>query len=79
VFQSLVADIVRASIFSGSDLLMEDAPLDTLAAGTPIKASEDGQVADVAAAGEKLGLTIRNAAAIATTGTIRVMVILTPV
>lgn len=78
VFQALAADIVRASIFSGSDVLLEDAPLDTLVATTPIKPNEDIQVMDVAAAGEKLGLTIRNAAAIATTGVIRVLVVLTP-
>lgn len=79
IFKAAAADIVRASIFSGSDVLMEDADLDQLAVGTPIKPSEDMQVSDVAMAGEKLGLRIRNAAAVATTGVIRVLVVITPI
>ena len=78
VYQDLAADVVRASIFSGSDVLLEDSPLDTLAPGINIKPSEDLQVMDVAAAGEKLGLTIRNAAAVATTGAIRGLVVIQP-
>lgn len=79
IFKAAVADIVRASVFSGSDVLLEDADLDTLAATTPIKPSEDLQVTDVAAAGEKLGLRIRNAAAVVTTDIIRVLVKIDPV
>jgi len=79
VFKAAAADVVRASIFSGSDVLLEDADVDQLAVGTPIKPSEDLQVTDVAAAGEKLGMRLRNAAAVATTGIIRVLVILNPI
>lgn len=78
IFQDLVTDAVRASVFSGSDVLLEDSPLDTLAPGTPVKPSEDIQVQDVAAAGEKLGLTLRNAAAVVTAGAIRVLVVISP-
>lgn len=79
IYKALAADIVTASVFSGSDVLMEDADLDTLAVGTPIKPSEDLQVTDVALAGEKLGLRIRNNAAVATTGIIRCLVVIEPV
>ena len=79
VFQDVVGDQVRATIHSGSDLLFEDAQVDTLAPATPIKPSEDIQVQDVAGAGEKLGLTLRNAAAVVTAGAIRTLVIITPI
>jgi hypothetical protein len=79
IFKALAADTVRASIFSGSDVLLEDSDLDVLAVGTPIKPSEDMQVSDVAGAGEKLGMSIRNAGAAATTGIIRVLVVITPI
>lgn len=78
-FKALAADDVRMTVHSGSDLLMEDAQLDTLAVGTPIKPNEDIQVSDVAAQGEKLGIRLRNAAAVATTGIVRILVVITPI
>jgi hypothetical protein len=51
-----------ATAFSGTDLLLEDSPVDEKAAADPITFPEDYDVQDVAAAGERLGVTLRSAA-----------------
>ena len=50
---------VEANMFSGSDLLLENAPLDEKAATLPVTFPDDVIVQDVVAAGERIGLTLR--------------------
>jgi len=53
-------DDVSATFFSGSDVLLEDSELDEKALIDAIQYPWDYDIEDVAAAGERLGLTIRN-------------------
>lgn len=62
---ALLADTggdVEASFFSGSDVLLENSAVDELAVASPVQYPEHYQVQDVAQAGERLGLTIREVA-----------------
>ncbi len=54
------ADLVDATIFSGTDVLMENTRLDALAVATPITFPDDYSLEDVAAAGEPLGVNLVN-------------------
>lgn len=67
---------VEATMFSGSDVLLENAQIDTKAATDPIVHPDDFMIVDVAAAGERLGLTIRETAGGAPT--VRTVVRITP-
>ncbi len=64
-------------MFSGSDLLLENAPLDEKAATLPITYPDDYDVVDVVQAGERIGLTIRETAGVATS--VRTVLRITPV
>lgn len=49
-----------ASVFSGSDVLLQNSRIDTLAIATPITYPDDYSLEDVAAAGERLGCQLTN-------------------
>lgn len=53
-------DVWLASIFSGSDVLLQNAQLDTLAIATPITYPDDYSLTDVALMGERLGCQLTN-------------------
>lgn len=53
-------DTWLASVFSGSDVLMQNSQVDTLAVATPITYPEHFTLQDVAAAGERLGCALTN-------------------
>jgi len=55
------ADSWDASVFSGSDVLMQNSRIDQLALATPITYPDDYSLSDTAAAGERLGLVLVNA------------------
>lgn len=50
-----------ASVFSGSDVLLQNSRIDALALATPLQYPEDYSLSDVAAAGERLGCALTNA------------------
>ncbi len=54
-------DSFDASVFSGSDVLLQNARVDALALAVPITYPEDYSLSDVAAAGERLGCSLTNA------------------
>jgi len=54
------ADVWLASVFSGSDVLMQSSQIDALALAVPITYPEDYSLSDVAAAGERLGCQLTN-------------------
>lgn len=49
------SDTFLASIYSGTDVLLQNSQLDTLAIATPITYPDDYSLTDVAMAGERLG------------------------
>lgn len=49
-----------ASVFSGSDVLLQNSRIDALALATPITYPEDYSLQDIAAAGERLGCALTN-------------------
>ncbi len=49
-----------ASVFSGSDVLMQNSRIDALALATPLTFPDDYALQDVAAAGERLGCALTN-------------------
>lgn len=53
-------DTWDASVFSGSDVLLQNSRIDTLAIATPITYPDDYSLQDVAAAGERLGCALTN-------------------
>jgi len=53
-------DIFLASVFSGSDVLLQSSQIDELAVAVPITYPDDYSLSDVAAAGERLGCQITN-------------------
>ncbi len=55
------AGVVNATVFSGSDLLLQSAQIDTLAVATPIQYPEDFEITDAAAGGERLGIQLQEA------------------
>lgn len=54
------ADTFLASVFSGSDVLMQSSQIDNLAIAVPITYPDDYSLSDVAAAGERLGCQLTN-------------------
>lgn len=50
---------IEATMYSGTDVLLENTIIDQLAVATPIKYPEDYDITDVAAAGERLGIRLR--------------------
>ena len=69
-------DTVNASVFSGSDVLLQNAQVDALAVATPIQYPENYDIRDVAAAGERLGVTVTDASGAG--GVVRTVVRITP-
>lgn len=53
-------DTWLASVFSGSDVLMQNSQVDNLATATPIVYPDNYTLQDVAAAGERLGIELTN-------------------
>ena len=53
-------DSFDASVFSGSDVLMQNSRIDALALATPLTFPDDYSLQDVAAAGERLGCALTN-------------------
>lgn len=63
VFIALLADAgdtFTASVFSGSDVLLQNSQIDNLAIATPITFPDDYSLQDVAAMGERLGCQVTN-------------------
>jgi hypothetical protein len=69
-------DVVVATMHSGTDLLLESSPVDEKALALPIVFPDDYDVQDVAAAGERIGLTLRETAGAA--ANVRTVVRITP-
>lgn len=69
-------DTFDASVFSGSDVLLQSSPIDALAIATPITFPDDYSLQDIAAGGERLGCSLTNTAGAA--GDVRTSVIITP-
>ena len=69
-------DTFQGSVFSGSDVLMQNSDIDNLAVATPIQFPENYEIQDVAAAGERLGVSLTNVGG--AIGTIRTVVRITP-
>ena len=63
-------DIVTATFFSGTDVLLENSPLDEKSAAEPIQYPWDYDIEDVAAAGERLGLTLTSQSLLARVRTV---------
>ena len=73
-----IADsVAQASVFSGSDVLLQNEVVDGLALAVPIQYPENFEISDVAAAGERLGVTITDISGAGTT--VRTVVRITPV
>ena len=68
-------DVVNASVFSGSDVLLQNSQLDEKAVASPVQYPWDYDIQDVAAAGERLGVTLTNTTADAI---VRTVVRITP-
>lgn len=60
-------DQFNASVFSGSDVLLQSSPIDALAVATPITFPDDYSLQDVAAAGERLGCDVTEVGGIIST------------
>ena len=58
-----VGDTWLASVFSGSDVLLQNSQIDSLALTIPVTFPDDYSLSDVAAGGERLGCTLNNASA----------------
>lgn len=56
------AAVVNASVFSGSDVLQQESQIDDLAVANPIIYPDHYNLQDVAAAGERLGVSLTEAA-----------------
>lgn len=54
------ADVFIASVFSGSDVLLQSSQIDELALANPIQFPEHYSLADLAAVGERLGCSLTN-------------------
>ena len=68
-------DTFDGSVFSGSDVLLQNAPIDALGIATPITYPDDYSLSDVAGAGERLGCALTNSGAV---GDVRTAVRITP-
>lgn len=69
-------DNIVGTVYSGSDLLMQQARLDEIAVATAIQYPWDVDVKDVAAQGERLNAELREAGGVAST--VRTVVWITP-
>ena len=57
------AAVVNASVFSGSDVLMQNSPVDILAVANPIIYPDHYSLQDYAARGERISVQLQEAAA----------------
>lgn len=57
---SAAGDVWDASVFSGSDVLLQNSRIDEIALSQAIQYPEDFALQDVAAAGERLGCALTN-------------------
>lgn len=73
---AIAASAATASVFSGSDVLMQNETIDSLALANPILFPDHYDIQDVAAAGERLGVTIADISGAGTT--VRTVVRITP-
>lgn len=72
-----IADsVAQASVFSGSDVLLQNETVDGLALATPLVYPDHFDIQDVAAAGERLGVTLTDISGAGTT--VRTVVRITP-
>jgi len=69
-------DVIFATVFSGSDLLMQQSRLDEIPVSTAIQYPWDVDVKDVAAQGERLNAELREGAGVVST--VRTVVWITP-
>ncbi|MEN8184449.1 MAG: hypothetical protein ABFS46_18140 [Myxococcota bacterium] len=69
-------DVIRASVFSGSDVLQQESQIDTKPVADAIQFPWDYNLEDVAMAGERLGVTVTDASGLG--GVVRVAVRITP-
>lgn len=69
-------DTWEASVFTGSDVLLQNSQIDALAIATPITYPDDYSLDDVAAAGERLGCVLVNQTG--AVGDVRTQVRITP-
>lgn len=74
IIQDGSTDANTATVYSGSDVLQESAPIDVKSSLISIY-PDDFQLQDVAAAGERLGVAVAKAG---TTDTVQVVVRITP-
>lgn len=70
--------VVNASVFSGTDVLLQDSQIDNLPVATSIQYPENFTLQDVAAMGEKLGENLRETAGAAGPTIVRTQVRITP-
>lgn len=54
------ASTFQASVYSGSDVLLQNSPIDVLAVATPIVYPDHFTLTDIAAAGERISAQITN-------------------
>lgn len=73
---SVTAGAVQASVFSGSDVLLQNEVVDSLAVANPILYPDHFDISDVAQAGERLGVTITDIGGAG--DTVRTVVRITP-
>jgi len=72
-----IADsVAQGSIFSGSDVLMQNETLDGLALADPVLYPDHYGLSDVAARGERLGVSVTDISGLGTT--VRTVVRITP-
>lgn len=69
---------VEAYMSSGTDILLENAQVDELAVASPVQYPEHFTIQDVAAAGERIGLSVREIGGNVGPTIVRVSVRITP-
>lgn len=70
--------LVEATMFSGSDVLLERATVDEKAATEPVQYPYDVTVTDIAAAGERIGISLRETAGAVGPTIVRTVLWITP-
>lgn len=73
---AIAPSVAQASVFSGSDVLLQNETVDGLALATPLVYPDHFDIQDVAQAGERLGVTITDISGAGTT--VRTVVRITP-
>lgn len=73
---AIAPSVAQASVYSGSDVLLQNEEIDGLALADPILYPDHYDIADVAQAGERLGVTVTDISGAGTT--VRTVVRVTP-